>query len=53
VGGLARSLGCDTMRVGDHDALEAALDELTEGLAERQSPLLLEIVVEQDPVFNP
>jgi benzoylformate decarboxylase len=53
VGGLARSLGCDTMRVGDHDALQAALDELTEGLAERQSPLLLEIVVEQDRAFNP
>jgi benzoylformate decarboxylase len=53
VGGLARSLGCDTMRVGDHDALEAALDELTAGLAERRSPLLLEIVVEQDRVFNP
>jgi benzoylformate decarboxylase len=53
VGGLARSLGCDTMRVGDHDALEAALDELTAGLAERRSPLLLEIVVEQDRAFNP
>jgi benzoylformate decarboxylase len=53
VGGLARSLGCDTMRVGDHDALQAALDELTAGLAERQSPLLLEIVVEQDRVFDP
>jgi len=53
VGGLARSLGCDTMRVGDHDALEAALDELTAGLAERQSPLLLEIVVEQDRAFDP
>ena len=53
VGGLARSLGCDTMRVSDHDALEAALDELTAGLAERRSPLLLEIVVEQDRVFNP
>ncbi len=52
VGGLARSLGCDTMRVGDHDALLTALDELTAGLAERQSPLLLEIVVEQDRVFE-
>jgi benzoylformate decarboxylase len=53
VGGLARSLGCDTMRVGDHAALETALDELSAGLAERRSPLLLEIVVEQDRVFNP
>jgi benzoylformate decarboxylase len=53
VGGLARSLGCDTMRVGDHDALQAALDELSAGLAERRSPLLLEIVVEQDRVVNP
>ena len=49
---LAR-LGCDARRVSEHADLLAALDEVLPGLAGRTAPLLLEVIVEPDPDFNP
>ncbi len=53
VAGLARSFGCPARRIGDHDELLAALDEVVPTLAERREPLLLEVAVEPDEVFAP
>ena len=50
---LARALGCDARRVSEHAELLAALDEVLPGLAGRTAPLLLEVMVEPDPDFNP
>jgi len=50
IAGLARGLGCDARRVDTYDELERALDEVTPDLRGRSDPLLLEIVVEPDPV---
>jgi len=36
-----------------HDALLAVLDEVVPGLAERTEPLVLGVVVEADPTFQP
>ena len=51
--GMARALGCDARRVDEHGELLAALDEVLPGLAGRTTPLLLEVVVEPDPDFDP
>jgi len=45
IGGLARSLGCPSVRVETHDDLLRVLDEALPGLAERRAPLLVECVV--------
>jgi benzoylformate decarboxylase len=45
IGGMAQALGCDARRIETHDELLGALDEVLPGLAERDAPLLLEIVV--------
>jgi benzoylformate decarboxylase len=50
IAGLARGLGCEARRVDDLDELERALDEVTPDLHGRSDPLLLEIVVEPDPL---
>jgi benzoylformate decarboxylase len=44
---LARSLGCDAMRVSDHGDLEQMLEEIVPSLPSRTSPLLLEVDVER------
>jgi benzoylformate decarboxylase len=53
VSGMARALGCEARRVEKHDDLLDALDEVLPGLASRTTPLLLEVVVEPDPDFDP
>jgi benzoylformate decarboxylase len=53
VAGLARSLGCEAVRVAEHDELLRLLDEAMPGLAERSAPLLLEVMVEADADFDP
>ncbi len=53
VSGMARALGCESRRVEQHGALLGALDEVLPGLAERTTPLLLEVIVEPDPDFSP
>jgi benzoylformate decarboxylase len=50
LGALAAGFGCASRRVETHDELGAALDD---ALAERDEPLLLDVVVAQDPEFSP
>jgi benzoylformate decarboxylase len=53
VAAVARGLGCPARRVESHDDLLAQLDDAVPTLAARREPLLLEVVVEPDPVFAP
>ncbi len=53
VAGLARALGCPARTVREHDELLAVLDEVVPGLAGRDEPLLLEVVIEPDESFTP
>jgi benzoylformate decarboxylase len=48
---LAAGFGCDSLRVDDHDTLVRVLDEVVPGLAGRETPLLLEVVVAPEPDF--
>lgn len=50
---LATGLGCAARKVDGHDDLVAALDEVLPGLAGRQEPLVLEVVVQPDATFRP
>ncbi len=45
IGGLARSLGCPSVRVETYERLVQTLDEALPGLAGRREPLLVEAVV--------
>jgi thiamine pyrophosphate-dependent acetolactate synthase large subunit-like protein len=45
IGGLARSLGCPSVRVETYEQLVQTLDEALPGLAGRREPLLVEAVV--------
>ncbi|WP_219468745.1 thiamine pyrophosphate-dependent enzyme [Nonomuraea rhizosphaerae] len=53
VGGMARSLGCESRRVTTTEELLAVLDEVVPGLAGREEPLLLDVEVAVDPDFQP
>ena len=53
VAGLARAFGCPARRVSEHAELLAVLDEVIPGLAGRNEPLLLEVVVSPDATFAP
>ncbi|UGS33969.1 thiamine pyrophosphate-binding protein [Capillimicrobium parvum] len=52
IGGFARAQSCETRRVATHEELLRTLDELTVDLAQRETPLLLEAIVAQDPTFD-
>jgi thiamine pyrophosphate-dependent acetolactate synthase large subunit-like protein len=45
IGGLARALGCPSVRVETHADLTRVLDDVLPGLAARSEPLVLECVV--------
>jgi benzoylformate decarboxylase len=45
IGGMARSLGCPSVRVDTHDDLIRVFDEVLPELASRREPLLVEAVV--------
>jgi benzoylformate decarboxylase len=45
MGGMARALGCPSVRVETYDELVGTLDEVMPGLAARREPLVLEAVV--------
>jgi benzoylformate decarboxylase len=45
IAGLARAFGCAAERIDTYDDLVRRLDAIVPGLAERQEPLLLEVVV--------
>jgi benzoylformate decarboxylase len=51
--GLARSLGCPARRITEYGELLRSLDEVLPGLAGRDEPLLLEVVVAPDRTFAP
>jgi benzoylformate decarboxylase len=53
VAGIARALGCPARHVAEHAELLEVLDEVLPGLAGRDEPLLLEVVVEPDETFAP
>ena len=53
VAGLARAFGCPAQTVREHDELLGVLDDVVPGLAERDEPLLLEVVVAPDESFAP
>jgi benzoylformate decarboxylase len=53
VAGLARAFGCPARTVTAHGELTGALDEIVPGLAGRDDPLLLEVVVAPDESFAP
>jgi benzoylformate decarboxylase len=53
VAGLARAFGCPAQTVREHDELLRLLDDVVPGLAEREEPLLLEVVVAPDESFAP
>ena len=53
VAALARAFGCEARTAATRDELVAALDEIVPGLASRETPLLLEVRVEQDVTFAP
>ena len=50
---LAEGLGCPATRVGTHDELLTALDEVVPTLRERTEPLVLEVAVVPDTTFAP
>jgi benzoylformate decarboxylase len=51
--GLARSFGCPAQRIETHPELVQALREVLPTLANRDEPLLLEVVVQPDETFTP
>ncbi|GAA3186150.1 thiamine pyrophosphate-dependent enzyme [Nonomuraea roseoviolacea] len=53
VSGLARSLGCRSLRVETHAELTAVLDEVVPALAVREEPLLVDVTVAVDHDYRP
>jgi benzoylformate decarboxylase len=53
IGAMARALGCDAVRVETHADLLARLDADLATLAERETPLVLEVAIAQDATFDP
>ena len=53
IGAMARAQGCQSVRVLDHPDLLERLDAVLPELADRDEPLLLEVVVAQDETFDP
>jgi benzoylformate decarboxylase len=53
IAGIALSLGCPARRIESYEDLVAALDDVLPGLAGREEPLLLEVVVAPDESFQP
>jgi benzoylformate decarboxylase len=52
IAGMARALGCPAKRVEGHDDLLRTLDEVMPSLADRDEPLMLEVVVAPDSDFE-
>ena len=50
---MARAQGCEAVAVTTHDELLARFDEHVPALADRRTPLLLEVTVAQDETFDP
>jgi benzoylformate decarboxylase len=52
VGAIARGFGCDAVRIDSHSELLSRLDSELATLADRDTPLLLEVVVAPDEAFD-
>jgi benzoylformate decarboxylase len=50
---LATALGCPARRVRTHDELTEVLGDVLPGLRGRDTPLLLDVDVVPEPVFDP
>jgi benzoylformate decarboxylase len=50
IAAMARAQGCSALRIETHESLLAALDS---SILERETPLVLEVVVGQDASFDP
>jgi benzoylformate decarboxylase len=53
IAAMARAQGCEAIRITGYADLHDRFDGLLPSLGERRTPLLLEIVVAQDPTFDP
>jgi benzoylformate decarboxylase len=53
VAALARAFGCDARKIGTHDELLAALDEVVPDLAARSEPFLLDVAIAPTATFKP
>jgi benzoylformate decarboxylase len=53
IGAMARAQGCEAVRIETHAELIARLDDVLPELADRRTPLLLEVLVAQDETFDP
>jgi benzoylformate decarboxylase len=53
IGAIARAFGCDAVRIDSHGELLERLDAELPVLADRDTPLLLEVVVAPDETFDP
>ncbi len=53
IAGIARALGCPARTISEHDELVETFDEVLPGVAERDEPLLLQVVVAPDESFAP
>jgi benzoylformate decarboxylase len=53
VSALARAFGCPARRIVSAAELEETFDEVVPTLADRDEPLLLDVVVERDSTFEP
>jgi benzoylformate decarboxylase len=53
IAAMARAQGCPAKRLESHDQLVRALDEVVPRLAERDDPLLLEVMVAPDADYAP
>jgi benzoylformate decarboxylase len=51
--GLVQSQGIDAIRITEHDDLLSTFDDVIPTLADRESPLLVEVVVAPDEHFDP
>jgi benzoylformate decarboxylase len=51
ISAMARAQGCEAKRIETHDELISTLDEVIPSLKARETPLLLEVVVQPDETF--
>jgi benzoylformate decarboxylase len=53
IAAIARAFGCESVAIDTHERLLGCLDEVLPGLADRNTPLLVEVAVEADMTFEP
>jgi benzoylformate decarboxylase len=53
ISAIARAFGCEALRIENHDELLGALDDVIPTLAERRTPLLLDVTIAPTATFAP